>query len=677
MLPRSPDATSLAPSRHRARSACTQADAPPTHQHMRMREGADDNIGMEMARDEGIGLKTPGASLLQHAQRVAARSIADPASLHPQCHVITTSVVLPPSRTSVHHLAWAPHTRSCSRAFMHVMLASPSMPTSCRRACRSHRGPAHSLRRRTGGMRTPVLPSWHPCPTLTASVASASVHALPPMPSSGLHPCPPAVPPALHPCCPLCTSTARSAPIPSALSLVPFTLSPHSPHCLHAIRTVSAPSVRPRSPRCACVVCAAFAPSTLSGTLSAAPAPSALCSRHPHRVRAIRAICTASLPSALQPLLPVHFSPACCFLPALSFSYIHTVSHDSHALMNTADPPVDKKNVTFIAKIFLAVEMQKAASKRIALDAKVSLSTDEPWDTVKAQLLAKVAATLAPDILDFGDYHVLVSIARVLLKPGTSLENEDNYDFFLKMVCKVKGIEVTTNLVIEEKAKNVVGADKENEGTAPGTKKANQKGQKDPVILPANVKRGENIMALKDREHLPLNQDRLNAWALAMLKGDAVATIERPPRHKLFDIGNIGLTSPVLAHCMEAQQGKGASAAPVFNFSIGNEVLGLFCLNQDLSTNCTATAPNLDVSDSLIPLSRVLGADMSLADFCIAFDLSDAILEKFTKNSYRAACALHYVKVNELKEMGFLLGEIAMLRDAVDSWSIVPDSTIN
>jgi hypothetical protein len=45
-------------------------------------------------------------------------------------------------------------------------------------------------------------------------------------------------------------------------------------------------------------------------------------------------------------------------------------------------------------------------------------------------------------------------------------------------------------------------------------------------------------------------------------------------------------------------------------------------------------------------------------------------LNKFTENFYKHARALRFVTIDELKEMGFRLGEIAGLRDAVESWSV-------
>jgi hypothetical protein len=51
--------------------------------------------------------------------------------------------------------------------------------------------------------------------------------------------------------------------------------------------------------------------------------------------------------------------------------------------------------------------------------------------------------------------------------------------------------------------------------------------------------------------------------------------------------------------------------------------------------------------------------------------LGDNIHSKFINNAYKEARFLRFVTIAELKEMGFQLGEIAALRDAVERWSVL------
>ena len=61
---------------------------------------------------------------------------------------------------------------------------------------------------------------------------------------------------------------------------------------------------------------------------------------------------------------------------------------------------------------------------------------------------------------------------------------------------------------------------------------------------------------------------------------------------------------------------------------------------------------------------------MPMVEFCALYDLSPGILGKLTDNDYKTACFLCFVTITELKEMGFKLGEIAGLRNVIESWSV-------
>jgi hypothetical protein len=92
------------------------------------------------------------------------------------------------------------------------------------------------------------------------------------------------------------------------------------------------------------------------------------------------------------------------------------------------------------------------------------LSTSEPWDTVKAQLLVKIAAELSPPYLDYSHYDVMVYISRILPKPGMPLVTPENYASLLARVNNMTTLTPTVNITIEEKAPTTIGKDgKENE----------------------------------------------------------------------------------------------------------------------------------------------------------------------------------------------------------------------
>lgn len=108
------------------------------------------------------------------------------------------------------------------------------------------------------------------------------------------------------------------------------------------------------------------------------------------------------------------------------------------------------------------------------------------------------------------------------------------------------------------------------------------------------------------------------------------------------------------------------AAAPVFDFSIGNEVLGLFHRpSVAAQPRNEPTTGNLTGSNQLLPATRAPGPNMSLADFCTTYDLSADIFTKFSDQKYTNASLLHFATVPELTEIKFELGEIAALRDAI------------
>ena len=172
------------------------------------------------------------------------------------------------------------------------------------------------------------------------------------------------------------------------------------------------------------------------------------------------------------------------------------------------------------------------------------------------------------------------------------------------------------------------------------------------------------------------------------MKGDEHATLERPPNHRLFDAEHIAM-SPVLKRRLEAQKAATVAAAPVaapvFNFTIGNDLVELLCPAMCDRVQDPPSYRAVDVPANLAPVpapynlqhptllqhSRIAGPDMTIREFCTLYDLTDAVHDKFTSNSYMHARMLHFLTVDETKEMKFLLGEVAALWDALDRWSVV------
>ena len=114
--------------------------------------------------------------------------------------------------------------------------------------------------------------------------------------------------------------------------------------------------------------------------------------------------------------------------------------------------------------------------------------------------------------------------------------------------------------------------------------------------------------------------------------------------------------------------------APVFNLNIGREMLDLLhpgaANPAPVQNPALGHAQHIDINcPTILQANRVPGPDMILQDFCSQYGLQDNTLQRFLNNQYTHARMLRFITVGELKEMGFLLGEIAGVRDAIEQWS--------
>ena len=94
--------------------------------------------------------------------------------------------------------------------------------------------------------------------------------------------------------------------------------------------------------------------------------------------------------------------------------------------------------------------MKKAVAKCCPKMLSLQLTTDEPWDTVTAQLLVKISQALNLKGFDYSNYTVMCFIPCILPKPGTPLQSDDDYSKCMS------GKEQAISVVITE------NADKEN-----------------------------------------------------------------------------------------------------------------------------------------------------------------------------------------------------------------------
>ena len=105
----------------------------------------------------------------------------------------------------------------------------------------------------------------------------------------------------------------------------------------------------------------------------------------------------------------------------------------------TAAKPVDESppiELRFVLELFSYAEMQKKVKDRASKSTRFTLTSDEPFDTFKAQLLARISKVLKPPTLRFEDYGITYVIKKKQKK--TSLESKDDYDFLLSLDMTVR-----------------------------------------------------------------------------------------------------------------------------------------------------------------------------------------------------------------------------------------------
>ena len=77
--------------------------------------------------------------------------------------------------------------------------------------------------------------------------------------------------------------------------------------------------------------------------------------------------------------------------------------------MLSEDTP-EAHSVTYLLTIISATEMKKSVSKCQSVSGHLKLDSDEPWDTLKAQILVKISDALCPAKIDYADYNVIFHI---------------------------------------------------------------------------------------------------------------------------------------------------------------------------------------------------------------------------------------------------------------------------
>ncbi|KAF9492129.1 hypothetical protein BDN71DRAFT_1433439 [Pleurotus eryngii] len=353
--------------------------------------------------------------------------------------------------------------------------------------------------------------------------------------------------------------------------------------------------------------------------------------------------------------------------------------------------------ITYQLKIAPKSEINKYPAKRANQGAVLHLKRSVPWDTVKAQFLAKISKVLNPRKERFADYQVQYAIPRVSPDPTDLTTAEDYADFQTSVPLKEKVTRVSdkeNDLEAGDDSDSSSGLASSDGGHKPKKrrqKKKKQEKRKDLKDSPLENHVIASIKQLRERwqcsqcsgsahcfwsndhpNHLPLTNQLLRTWALALLSNDPfIATVKTPPNHADFN----ALPSRVVGGRTPLQERRARSAS-----SANKSEPPAFHLHLPPSLNVMGGPPPTPTPTALLAsltstnlLERgQLGQSMTVAEFCTTFDLSEQIRALLEDNGYLRTKTFSHITLAELKDMGFKSGQVASFREALKEWVATP-----
>ncbi|KAG6894151.1 hypothetical protein C0992_007313 [Termitomyces sp. T32_za158] len=352
--------------------------------------------------------------------------------------------------------------------------------------------------------------------------------------------------------------------------------------------------------------------------------------------------------------------------------------------------------ITYNLLILPLSQMQLPKTRREPHARLLEAKSDLAWEDLRSLFDVKISNTLFPTIAkpDFSKFDIKFSIPRVVLDP-MPLSSAEDYSLLLKVIQKIKAHPTVKISITETSPQPDALSTKENdapeEDTRPKKKARKSKAPKESDILPANVALNDRIKQIRDRwecnvsmchsehcfvpavgPHLPLSHEMVEKWAAAWLRDETLASLDTPPHIALFDEVSpltLGQKSPILQARLNNMVKNSLPpqpllpSAPVVNVVMPNDMFGFL----------RPAAPSVPMqpiqSTTLLPSHLVPGPKLDISTFCHSYDLSDNILKKLKNHAYTGTQAFRHIDVSELKDMGFLPGEIVDLKEAVIEWA--------
>jgi hypothetical protein len=115
------------------------------------------------------------------------------------------------------------------------------------------------------------------------------------------------------------------------------------------------------------------------------------------------------------------------------------------------------------------------------------------------------------------------------------------------------------------------------------------------------------------------------------------------------------------------QKSQAAANMPIVNVVLPNNILSPFGLLNATSSSTLQTQTGIN---SLVPDGYEPGPKITITEFCVRHGLSKSILERFNENAFTGTQAFRHMQEVELRTMLFKPGEIADIKDAIETWAI-------
>jgi hypothetical protein len=158
--------------------------------------------------------------------------------------------------------------------------------------------------------------------------------------------------------------------------------------------------------------------------------------------------------------------------------------------------------------------------------------------------------------------------------------------------------------------------------------------------------------------------------------GEPTGTLEHPPNICEFDpisSHTIVSKSPLLQarlKAMEKEKGPQQPPAPVFNVILPDNAYGHFqpAPRDPFPPVPLAVHAPLPLM-GLIPGTHSEGLKMDIASFCCIYALPDMVLQRFQEHAISGTHAFSHINSSDLTGMGFQLGEVIDLKEAIGVWA--------